>query len=70
MPVSGRRREVCLWKHECCYSYFSAISQFAVVTEISLFLYTEGINIPADQPINKLKNLEDVVVPTMEIKVT
>ncbi|XP_047547061.1 serine-protein kinase ATM isoform X1 [Lutra lutra] len=28
-----------------------------------------GINIPADQPITKLKNLEDVVVPTMEIKV-
>lgn len=32
-------------------------------------LNTEGINIPADQPITKLKNLEDVVVPTMEIKV-
>lgn len=32
-------------------------------------LNTEGINIPADQPIIKLKNLEDVVVPTMEIKV-
>ncbi|XP_069739549.1 serine-protein kinase ATM [Phaenicophaeus curvirostris] len=30
---------------------------------------TEGISIPADQPIIKLKNLEDVVVPTMEIKV-
>ncbi|XP_004626277.1 serine-protein kinase ATM [Octodon degus] len=29
----------------------------------------KGISIPADQPINKLKNLEDVVVPTMEIKV-
>ncbi|XP_010143177.1 PREDICTED: serine-protein kinase ATM [Buceros rhinoceros silvestris] len=29
----------------------------------------EGINIPADQPIIKLKNLENVVVPTMEIKV-
>ncbi|XP_011366455.1 serine-protein kinase ATM isoform X2 [Pteropus vampyrus] len=29
----------------------------------------KGINIPADQPITKLKNLEDVVVPTMEIKV-
>ncbi|XP_068000723.1 serine-protein kinase ATM [Melanerpes formicivorus] len=29
----------------------------------------KGINIPADQPIIKLKNLEDVVVPTMEIKV-
>ncbi|XP_042694753.1 serine-protein kinase ATM isoform X1 [Centrocercus urophasianus] len=28
-----------------------------------------GISIPADQPIIKLKNLEDVVVPTMEIKV-
>ncbi|XP_061484637.1 serine-protein kinase ATM isoform X2 [Rhineura floridana] len=28
-----------------------------------------GINIPSDQPITKLKNLEDVVVPTMEIKV-
>ncbi|XP_010967575.2 serine-protein kinase ATM isoform X2 [Camelus ferus] len=28
-----------------------------------------GISIPADQPITKLKNLEDVVVPTMEIKV-
>ena len=29
----------------------------------------KGIRIPADQPITKLKNLEDVVVPTMEIKV-
>ncbi|XP_035183026.1 serine-protein kinase ATM isoform X2 [Oxyura jamaicensis] len=29
----------------------------------------KGISIPADQPITKLKNLEDVVVPTMEIKV-
>ncbi|CAI5773239.1 serine-protein kinase ATM isoform X1 [Podarcis lilfordi] len=28
-----------------------------------------GINIPSDQPITKLKNLDDVVVPTMEIKV-
>uniref|UniRef100_A0A8D0HJB5 FAT domain-containing protein n=1 Tax=Sphenodon punctatus TaxID=8508 RepID=A0A8D0HJB5_SPHPU len=30
----------------------------------------KGLSIPADQPITKLKNLEDVVVPTMEIKVT
>uniref|UniRef100_A0A8C8SAM0 non-specific serine/threonine protein kinase n=1 Tax=Pelusios castaneus TaxID=367368 RepID=A0A8C8SAM0_9SAUR len=29
----------------------------------------KGISIPTDQPITKLKNLEDVVVPTMEIKV-
>ncbi|NXN23490.1 ATM kinase, partial [Nycticryphes semicollaris] len=29
----------------------------------------KGISIPADQPIIKLKNLKDVVVPTMEIKV-
>ncbi|XP_004614157.2 serine-protein kinase ATM [Sorex araneus] len=29
----------------------------------------KGITIPADQPITKLRNLEDVVVPTMEIKV-
>ncbi|XP_053871494.1 serine-protein kinase ATM isoform X1 [Malaclemys terrapin pileata] len=29
----------------------------------------KGISIPAGQPIIKLKNLEDVVVPTMEIKV-
>ncbi|XP_007934807.1 serine-protein kinase ATM [Orycteropus afer afer] len=29
----------------------------------------KGINIPADQPITKLKNLEDVIVPTMDIKV-
>uniref|UniRef100_A0A8C5LAH7 Serine-protein kinase ATM n=1 Tax=Jaculus jaculus TaxID=51337 RepID=A0A8C5LAH7_JACJA len=29
----------------------------------------KGISIPPDQPITKLKNLEDVVVPTMEIKV-
>lgn len=35
----------------------------------SLFLNIEGITIPANQPITKLKNLEDVVVPTMEIKV-
>ncbi|XP_048349844.1 serine-protein kinase ATM [Sphaerodactylus townsendi] len=28
-----------------------------------------GISIPSDQPIMKLKNLEDVVVPTLEIKV-
>ncbi|KAM9038350.1 serine-protein kinase ATM isoform X1 [Sarcophilus harrisii] len=29
----------------------------------------KGINIPADQPIIRLKNLDDVVVPTMEIKI-
>uniref|UniRef100_A0A8C5IPZ9 non-specific serine/threonine protein kinase n=1 Tax=Junco hyemalis TaxID=40217 RepID=A0A8C5IPZ9_JUNHY len=29
----------------------------------------KAISIPADQPIIKLKNLEDVAVPTMEIKV-
>ncbi|XP_056650415.1 serine-protein kinase ATM isoform X2 [Monodelphis domestica] len=29
----------------------------------------KGINIPADQPIIRLKNLDNVVVPTMEIKV-
>ncbi|KAM6342207.1 serine-protein kinase ATM isoform 3-T4 [Podargus strigoides] len=29
----------------------------------------KGVSIPDDQPIIKLKNLEDVVVPTMEIKV-
>ncbi|NWY72580.1 ATM kinase, partial [Erithacus rubecula] len=29
----------------------------------------KGISIPADQPILRLKNLEDVAVPTMEIKV-
>ncbi|XP_055963591.1 serine-protein kinase ATM isoform X1 [Sorex fumeus] len=29
----------------------------------------KGITIPADQPITKLRNLEEVVVPTMEIKV-
>ncbi|KAM6385448.1 serine-protein kinase ATM isoform 2-T5 [Alca torda] len=29
----------------------------------------KGVSIPADQPIIKLKNLKDVVVPTMEIKV-
>ncbi|KAM6342208.1 serine-protein kinase ATM isoform 4-T5 [Podargus strigoides] len=28
----------------------------------------KGVSIPDDQPIIKLKNLEDVVVPTMEIK--
>ncbi|KAG8452945.1 hypothetical protein GDO86_004664 [Hymenochirus boettgeri] len=28
-----------------------------------------GISIPSDQPITKLKNLHDVVIPTMEIKV-
>ncbi|XP_062983150.1 serine-protein kinase ATM [Elgaria multicarinata webbii] len=28
-----------------------------------------AINIPSGQPITKLKNLEDVVVPTMEVKV-
>ncbi|KAM4828046.1 serine-protein kinase ATM [Thomomys bottae] len=31
--------------------------------------HRKGISIPADQPIIKLRNLEDVVVPTMEIKV-
>ncbi|XP_069496513.1 serine-protein kinase ATM isoform X1 [Ambystoma mexicanum] len=29
----------------------------------------KGISIPADQPIIKLKNMDDVVIPTMEIKV-
>lgn len=49
-------------------SIFSVVPQFAVVTKTFIF-YIEGINIPADQPITKLKNLEDVVIPTMEIKV-
>ncbi|XP_034265463.1 LOW QUALITY PROTEIN: serine-protein kinase ATM [Pantherophis guttatus] len=31
--------------------------------------HRRGINIPSDQPLIKLKNLEDVAVPTMEIKV-
>ncbi|KAJ6662351.1 hypothetical protein lerEdw1_012515 [Lerista edwardsae] len=31
--------------------------------------HRRAINIPSDQPITKLKNLDDVVVPTMEIKV-
>uniref|UniRef100_A0A663LSW5 non-specific serine/threonine protein kinase n=1 Tax=Athene cunicularia TaxID=194338 RepID=A0A663LSW5_ATHCN len=30
---------------------------------------SKGVSIPADQPIIKLKNLKDVVVPTMEVKV-
>ncbi|KAG8584718.1 hypothetical protein GDO81_004739 [Engystomops pustulosus] len=29
----------------------------------------KGIPIPSDQPITKLKNLQDVVIPTMELKV-
>ncbi|KAM6448107.1 serine-protein kinase ATM isoform 1-T2 [Liasis olivaceus] len=31
--------------------------------------HRRGINIPSNQPITKLKNLDDVAVPTMEIKV-
>ncbi|XP_026541131.1 serine-protein kinase ATM isoform X1 [Notechis scutatus] len=31
--------------------------------------HRSGIKIPSDQPLIKLKNLEDVAVPTMEIKV-
>lgn len=30
---------------------------------------TEAIAIPADQPVMQIKDLEDVVIPTMEIKV-
>ncbi|XP_066438184.1 serine-protein kinase ATM [Eleutherodactylus coqui] len=31
--------------------------------------HRNGIPIPSDQPITKLKNLQDVVIPTMELKV-
>ena len=48
---------------------FRAVGQGTGVHQNLFILNTEGINIPADQPITKLKNLEDVVVPTMEIKV-
>lgn len=34
-----------------------------------MFVCAGAINIPSDQPITKLKNLDDVAVPTMEIKV-
>lgn len=53
---------------EWCFT-FSTVPQFLVVTNTSFILNTEGIKIPADQPITKLKNLEEVVVPTVEIKV-
>lgn len=29
----------------------------------------EAIPIPADQPIMQIRNLDDVIIPTMEIKV-
>lgn len=48
---------------------FRAVLQCTGDHQNLFILNTEGINIPADQPITKLKNLEDVVVPTMEIKV-
>jgi len=34
----------------------------------ALFM-TEAIPIPADQPILQIKNLDEVAIPTMEIKV-
>lgn len=32
-------------------------------------LLVEPLPIPADQPIMQIKNLEEVIIPTMEIKV-
>lgn len=34
-----------------------------------LHFIIEAIPIPADQPLMKIKDLEEVVIPTMEIKV-
>lgn len=31
--------------------------------------FTEAIPIPADQPIMQIKDLDEVVIPTMEVKV-
>ena len=38
-------------------------------TILMLLLITEVIPIPADQPIIQIKDLDEVVIPTMEIKV-
>lgn len=67
MPPSGGVREVCL--KVLLLLLLQLDLQFTIFTKISLFINIEGINIPTNQPITKLKNLEDVVVPTMEIKV-
>lgn len=32
-------------------------------------VHTEAIPIPPDQPIMQIKDMEDVIIPTMEIKV-
>lgn len=34
-----------------------------------LCFFTEAIPIPADQPIMQIKDLDEVVIPTVEIKV-
>lgn len=36
---------------------------------VCVFLFIEAIPIPADQPLMQIKDLDEVAIPTMEIKV-
>lgn len=47
-----------------CASFHAYMSR----SFVSLF-FIEAIPIPADQPIMQIKDLDEVVIPTMEIKV-
>ncbi|KAM9389462.1 serine-protein kinase ATM [Phaethornis superciliosus] len=62
-----RKRRACMVKdiEALCDAYIALANVDATPWKSQ----RKAINIPADQPIIKLKNLEDVVVPTMEIKV-
>ena len=48
----------CLVKLLCCMLY-----------DVSVLCLTEAIPIPTTQPLTKIKDLDEVTIPTMEIKV-
>lgn len=40
-----------------------------LITKYYCLFYAEAIPIPTEQPIMQIKDLEDVIIPTMDIKV-
>uniref|UniRef100_A0A8C3VYE6 Serine-protein kinase ATM n=1 Tax=Catagonus wagneri TaxID=51154 RepID=A0A8C3VYE6_9CETA len=63
--LRNRRRQMVRSVEALCDAYITLANLDATQWRTQ----RKAIRIPADQPITKLKNLEDVVVPTMEIKV-
>ncbi|XP_013917836.1 PREDICTED: serine-protein kinase ATM [Thamnophis sirtalis] len=63
--VKRKRPDMVLKVEALCDAYITLANMDATPWKT----HRRAINIPSDQPLIKLKNLEDVAVPTMEIKV-